>query len=111
PQAPARDPGTRATVLVALATTAASAAPSGDSAASSAGKVSRVPPPAVELTAPAASAAKQSQISSQDKFTLSAFDTKPGRRDENKDGLLSSLLPHPFLIRGCDTPACKHGCE
>ena len=43
-------------MLVALATTAASAAPGADSPASSAGKVSRVPPPAIELTAPAASA-------------------------------------------------------
>ena len=41
------------------------AAPRGDSPASSAGKVSRVPPPAIELTAPAATAARQSQTSSQ----------------------------------------------
>ncbi len=51
-------PGTRATVLVALATTAA--APEDPSAANNAGNVSSVPPPAMALIAPASIATRHS---------------------------------------------------
>src|SRR5579872_1287520 len=61
PQALASEPGTRATVLVALAATAACASPSGARAAVSTGKVSSVPPPAIELTTPAAIAERHNQ--------------------------------------------------
>src|SRR5262249_38274319 len=55
--------------------------------ATSAGKVSKVPPPAIELTAPAASAAKQSQTSSQCKSTLTnPMSTKPFRDASLHDG-------------------------
>src|SRR5262245_32291624 len=68
PQAPASEPGTRATVLVALAITRASAVgrPSPVSAASSAGKVNSVPPPARELTIPAARAERHNPINDPD---------------------------------------------
>src|SRR5262249_3487580 len=102
----ARDPGTRATVLVALATTAASAGSRNDRPASSAGKVSRVPPPAIEFTAPAASAARQSQASPQDRSTSSASDTNlsaathfggcPMHRKYRNDAIHLHVTPTPI---------------
>ncbi len=59
PQIAASEAGTRATVLVALAITDAPAEV--PSAANKAGNVSSVPPPAIALMAPAATADRQSQ--------------------------------------------------
>src|SRR5580704_15961781 len=58
PQTEASAPGTKATVLVALAITDAPAVE--PSAANKAGNVNSVPPPAIELIAPAAKAERHS---------------------------------------------------
>ncbi len=72
PHALAAEPGSSATVLVALASSFATAV---GNAATRAGKVSSVPPPAMALTMPAAAAVRQSHRYTAMRLVVEEFGT------------------------------------